>query len=66
MHRTHCVVCKCVWGEGDDAQSHGVCPVCFKQWADDKNKLSCYGEFGAHKDGRCAECFVACLCEKDS
>jgi len=55
-----------VWGEGDDAQSHGVCPICFKQWADDKNKLGCYGEFGMHKDGRCAECFVACLCEKDS
>jgi len=66
MPMTHCVSCGCVWGDGADIESHGICPKCFKEWVNKKKNIECYGEFDIHGEEFCADCFVINLCKKDS
>jgi len=41
-YKFHCIVCGCIWGEGDDIKSFGICISCFANWA--KVKVPCFGE----------------------
>lgn len=66
----HCVFCGCLWGDGKNIGSSGICPQCFMTWVNGKRKLkglkACYGEFEKHTDVDCDNCTVARLCFKDT
>lgn len=65
-----CVSCGCLWGDGENIGSSGICPKCFKDWINARKKSKqlreCYGEYGQYDDVDCANCTVAKLCFKDT
>lgn len=66
----HCILCGCTWGKGEDIESSGICPKCFREWVNGKRKAKklkeCYGEYGVYDDVNCTSCSVAHLCFKDT
>lgn len=69
-HQKHCISCGCVWGNGENIGTSGICPRCFAEWANGKKKIKglreCYGEFGKYDDVDCSDCTIADLCIRDT
>lgn len=66
----YCISCGCLWGDGENIGSSGVCPQCFTGWINNKKKLKglrmCYGEFKRYIDVDCDNCTVISLCFRDT
>ena len=63
-----CIKCGRMWGEGEDYDSHGVCPHCFAEWAikrqQKKNLKDCFGQYEQTKDVDCKSCSLKKFCKE--